>query len=494
MDSAATGNALQIYLSYRCKDAKGIEARSDLESLCEQRGYKLVYDKNGTRQGDSLTGFMEDLVSMPFVFLFLTPDYFRSAWCLFELIRLHELGKLEEYAEIVPLRLSADMDLKQKQPILDFWDSDREDARKERAFLAERLALPEAGDDSRTKQAIRELIEEAWEQTIAPELDSKQPTLDGADQNAILNDRLNHLLPSFEEAVEEEHRHFRIALRKALEAELRPPRLVDELKAELGVDADNKLPESLLNTGEAADAVATVTRVVKALRKWPGVSRDLWRQCYLQADKLCSLLLLDSIDPNWWFQNRRRILRENGERLSHTWVLEEKAFSEVVVSRSLTDARRVTRPCYDYDNRKKCVTPTREYNDPLLFDASPAATSEGLLATLFQDLMGRRPEGKETEHDELVNAIARRARSQYKVRRAPIHYLVGKSFMEDLRNADWYSQAREQWKGYLLFVVCDNDPPPGHHSPTREKQDQLLDQLAVFKELEFEEHDHANAG
>ncbi|HFD79038.1 MAG TPA: hypothetical protein ENK05_01435 [Gammaproteobacteria bacterium] len=492
MDTDSQQKRIQLYLSYRCNNEDGKTARVSLERLCDDRGYPLIYDENGTGDGDSLTDFMEDLVSMPVVFLFLSPGYFRSAWCLYELIRLHEYQQREEYTELVPLRLTADMDLKQEQPIREFWRADTAEARKERGLLAKHLKLPEADDDRLCKKALWPLIEAAWNGVIAPALEKKTPGLHDPAPEQLLSQRLDAVPATLEKAVDEEHQRFRAALREVLCAELKPPRLKAALKEELTESSDEGLAEALLDQDEAADAVATVTRVVKALRRLPSLSTQLWRECYLQADKLCSLLLLNSIDKHWWFQNRRRILRENASKLSHTWVLEERRFSEVVVSRSLTaNAKRVIPPSYEFDNEEKRVKPSCEANDVLLFDASRASVGETLLLTIFQDLIGRKPEKDESA--KLLEMIATRAKTQYRVRRAPIHYIVGKSFMDELRNADWYPKAREQWAGRLLFVVCDDDPPPRHRPPTRESQIDLLDQLALFKELEYQEPRHADA-
>ena len=79
---------IHAYLSYRCKESRDIEARDRLKALCSEKNITLRYDENCTEDGDSLIEFMEDLTSARCVFLFLSPEYFQSAYTLFELIKI----------------------------------------------------------------------------------------------------------------------------------------------------------------------------------------------------------------------------------------------------------------------------------------------------------------------------------------------------------------------------------------------------------------------
>ncbi|OAI14089.1 MULTISPECIES: toll/interleukin-1 receptor domain-containing protein [Methylomonas] len=99
---------IHAYLSYRCKLQRDIDARNKLKAICEMQGIKLVYDEDETKEGDSLIEFMDDLTSARFVFLFLSPEYFQSAYTLYELVNINEWAEIEQRF-ILPIRISPAM-------------------------------------------------------------------------------------------------------------------------------------------------------------------------------------------------------------------------------------------------------------------------------------------------------------------------------------------------------------------------------------------------
>ena len=99
---------IHAYLSYRCKIKRDKDARDRLKVLCSKKNITLRYDESETEEGDSLIEFMEDLTSARCVFLFLSPEYFQSAYTLYELIKINEQADLDKRF-ILPLRLCNDM-------------------------------------------------------------------------------------------------------------------------------------------------------------------------------------------------------------------------------------------------------------------------------------------------------------------------------------------------------------------------------------------------
>ncbi|MCH9698332.1 MAG: toll/interleukin-1 receptor domain-containing protein, partial [Gammaproteobacteria bacterium] len=292
---------IQIYLSYRCKHEDSIAAREILEQRCTEAGFKLVYDESSTRQGDSLIEFMDDLVSARFVFLFLTPDYFQSAWCMYELIHLHENAHQDLYHITLPFNLSAKMSLKVKQQVERFWNSDDNIAKDERAFLAEQIKLN--GNDTQFKQDIWQRIETAWNELIQPFLETRQDWLQPGTRDTVLSEQISKLSGQLDEEISKFHHKFTNDLSIELKKHFKPDKLRKALQAELQVETADNLAYKLLNAPNVFTAITTIIRVVKNLQRDPSAHDD-WGEWYVHGEDLCALLLLNSVDKTWWYQNQ----------------------------------------------------------------------------------------------------------------------------------------------------------------------------------------------
>ena len=95
-DQTQNNFPIHAYLPYRCKESRDIREREKLATLCTKQDISLRYDQNETEEGDSLTEFMQELTSARCIFLFLSPEYFQSAYTLFELVRISEWVDLDQ--------------------------------------------------------------------------------------------------------------------------------------------------------------------------------------------------------------------------------------------------------------------------------------------------------------------------------------------------------------------------------------------------------------
>ena len=131
---------INAYLSYRCNIDRDTQARDKLKALCSKPNITLRYDESETGEGDSLIKFMEDLTSARCVFLFLSPEYFQSAYTLFELIRINEWADLDSRF-ILPLRVCNNIIDKYRTAAKEFWFSKQAEADRDK--LADMLNQPD---------------------------------------------------------------------------------------------------------------------------------------------------------------------------------------------------------------------------------------------------------------------------------------------------------------------------------------------------------------
>ncbi|MGD8590690.1 MAG: toll/interleukin-1 receptor domain-containing protein [Chromatiales bacterium] len=79
---------ISVFVSY----SWGVEADTgivdELEDLCPSRNIKLIRDKNILKHGDLINQFMESLSGGEHIITIFSKAYFRSKWCMYELLRI----------------------------------------------------------------------------------------------------------------------------------------------------------------------------------------------------------------------------------------------------------------------------------------------------------------------------------------------------------------------------------------------------------------------
>lgn len=459
--------SIQAYLSYRCQDPKHLQARATLEKHCKDRNIVLIYDKNGTNAGDSLIEFMADLTTARCVFLFLSPEYFQSAYTLFELVSIYENGNLDNRF-VTLVRASKDMVTYQQTAAHQFWLNNP-------AIQNELLRLLKATDADK----VWERVQAAWDGIIFPFLDRLHDSLDQGDSDNVLNERVEAVRNAVVEAVEREQLNLRNKvkqeIKRILENGLIPlDRLNKELNAASGLDG---IIELLVDEYDVGHAIAILTRVAQAQKdKLLPAQSEKWDECHYDAEQLCGWLLINSIDPAWWFNQQLQMQRATKQAIFN-YSLTYQPYVEVIVSRSLLQNARY---CLDDMGRPQ---PASKDHNVVLFDAvSETATDMELLIPIYKDLF--KTNNAPVKSEELLQGIIRRAKSYKQVRNGkPIYYLVGQTTLQMLASRPWFSDAQQKLEGNLRFVCCNVQPKNYDRSPAKEDQESLLDQLALFLSL-----------
>ncbi len=460
---------VHAYLSYRCKNPQDIAARDKLQNLCKQQNISLRFDENQTEQGDSLIEFMEDLTAARCVFLFLSPDYFQSsAYTLFELICIHENADLNQRF-ILPLRLTESM-------VTYVWTDAKlyfEGNNKVQNELIRLLKKYNFNTDN-----LWQRIDAAWNAIIFPHLDILNGALEN--QHNALEALLGKTKTAISQAITQSTKTLRDTLVSKISAILNRKHINadDQLRAELSLRANDntdKIASHLVEKTEVGEAIAILTRVLE--EKKVLLDANEWKACFFDAEQLCGWLILNSVDPTWWFHNEKKLDKTTKTSISGSIALHDKNYIEVVISRCFEKAAR-----YILDSNKQ-PKPAGNKNDVMCFDAStPKAKIDELLTSIYKDLFGVEP----SKDIDILKKVIARAKTNYKNQQKPVYYLVTADYL-----AMWESVAKDfsdedvkELAGCMQFICCDKPAKPNERQASIEDQTQLLDQIAYFLSLQ----------
>ncbi|MCX7099821.1 MAG: toll/interleukin-1 receptor domain-containing protein [Methylococcales bacterium] len=469
MDASAQieGNfPIHAYLSYRCKNDRDIQARKRLKALCSDTNITLRYDENCTENGDSLIKFMDDLTSARCVFLFLSPEYFQSAYTLFELIRINEWEDLKKRL-IFPLRLTESMVTYQWTTAKNYFD----DNTAIRNDLARLLKV-----DNANKDAIWQRIDSAWNAIIFPHLDRLNVSLENLNADDALSELLDKTKLTVTKAINESTKLLHKTLIEKITAifSLKNINADDKFREELGLSYNNdigKIATKLVTGIDAGEGIAILTRIVESKKMLLNNTSTDWIACFNDAEQICGWLLLNSVDPIWWFHNEIKLKRTAKTSLTDRIALHDRNYIEIVISRSLLQSAR-----YILDeNKQPKPKPTSQNHDVMYFDVQDNAIKEALLVDIYKDLFGLAP----SMTIDLLNKIVTRAKTHHKTQKGKlIYYLVTDDYLETLQQAPWYSDFQMQLAGYLQFICCGQPSNSDERPASLEDQAQLLDQVA----------------
>lgn len=458
---------LYAYLSYRCKLARDIGARDKLRSICQDCGIELIYDEIETVEGDSLVTFMNDLTSARFVGVFLSEEYFKSAYTLYELIKINEWAEIEQRF-VLPIRISPDMTTYQ-------WTAAKTFFVENESIQNELKRLLRAQDQS--SDDLWRRIDAAWTRLIFPYLDEKHADLTDVNSSDFLKDYVGQIKRLIQEAIHTETQSLEKTVVDKLTKILSRKQLRTALfREDENLDlqehaAEQDIAKQLVNK-EVGSALATLTRVLETHKPLMANDSNPWRAVCIDAEQMCGWLLLLSVEPAWWYHNQLGLTKSAENGINHQMLLDDPAFYEVIVSRRLRQ-----NACYALSGKNK-AKPAAETTDVMLFDAvTPDAQNEQLLQDLYRDLYRNLPANLTV--DELRDGILRRARAQVKARNGkPLYYLVSRELMHAF--VDCFTPVLDRLKGVLQFICCEKTGSLAKGKACREDQTDLLDQVAYL--------------
>lgn len=468
---------VQAWLSYRCKSEVAIAQRDELKKLCDAQGIRLVYDQSDAGEGDDLIAFMNDLTAARCVFIFLSPDYFQSAYTLFELVSIHERADLERRF-ILPVRLTDDMVTYQWTAAKDGWIGNA-------AVRNELARLLQTGNSDADHEQLWQRIDVAWHGVVFPYLDTLRQSLEAGKTESLLANRVADLKNNLDSVVAQTKKDLHsLVIREVqvlLDSNYLPSLPFFQRELRLGRENTSHDVAVKLVGMPASHSIAALTRLMRHQRK--AAKGDDWEISFEDARQLCGWLLINTVSPVWWFQHELRWKQDIRKGKSSSLSLESSEFIEVIISRTI-----IQPAIYELDERRQKVKMPYALDDQaLVFDAvSEGAQEEEILIELYRALFRLAPP-TDLDNEKMLARIYERAHSFFmRDRQKTVYYLVDCQKLSLLQALPFFRKVEQKLAGYLHFICCQQAPKGYEQSPCEESQRLLLDQVALLLSMQTE--------
>ncbi len=459
---------IHIFLSYRTKSKFDVMIRDELVRQCGVQGFKLSYDESATKEGESLITFMEDLASARCIFLLLSPEYFQSAYTLFELVRISEQADRDDRF-IFPVRSTNSMCTYVKTTSEDNWNQNRQ-IRTELCRLLGGCTEDEAW----------QRVSKAWETISFPYLDEVHKSLEESSIAKKLSEYLDAINKRVKDIIETSKKQLQEKICTEIVRILQRNNIsLHSLATELGLDVsatENEITKHMVYTKNASEIVEGLHRLSREEENKITSRQEKWNEYLYDIEQVCGWLLINSVNAKWWFQHELR-LKQSAKKMTNAFALDYPPYIEVIISRRLQQQARYTLDEYG------AIKPAGESHDVMLFDAiSSHASDIELLTPVYKDL--RRIDNAPQNVQKLLDAIYLTARSLYKTSNDKlIYYIVSKDYLELLQEKEWFAEAERKLAGYLQFICCEIGAKSHDASPCLDEQDLLLEHLANILRL-----------
>jgi len=476
----------RAFLSYRHDFTAEIAAKDTLvAALNIQQNVELIFDKSVTEVGDCVIEFMDELIAARCVYLFISEDYFKSAYTLYELILISEHPAADKKI-ILPICLSSQMlSVYDFQQLRDYWDDNPEIHAIMDHLFRYQTASPSSSLDS---EALWEKVEGAWLKLIFPYLN----TLWEAESLGNVGSLINQSVAKLSERVSEESNavanHHRGILKNQIARLLDcHPFFIKRLARELGQPQDSQtivlVGMLVLDSSLASQSIGHINAAAVSFREIYAKDTIEWKDAFQDIQQICGYLLINCINPHWWFNHELELgLKMQQGVIGSGYTLEASAFVEVVISKELITEATPPSPLFKVDGSSGLAVPNHKGTnggyDNMLFDGvSEKAVTATLLGKIHQDLV--RSTSPPENIQSLIKEISERAASiKNATQQRPVYYIVSGKYLEALTEQDWFPEFQEKLKGKLQFICCNEDTMAGAGAATQEPQSQLLSSIA----------------
>lgn len=465
---------IHAYLSYRCID-RDQNARNELEPLCKENHIELLCSENTLKDGEKFVAFMDDLAADRVVFIFLSKEYFESAYTLYELISINEQGDLDKRL-INFIRLDNRIGDKYINSVRDFWYSDA--AAADRNKLADDLLKCKNDKDflwQRIEKACKNLTSDFLGENHKSYKDQRykdkffSQLIDQAKQKIsfLIDEEEQKLLQKVENNLCDCLERSKIAL----------PDLAGLLgltNAATATEIAQCLSSNNQSVGNSLDWLIDFSQKQEKILSQ---NSSEWKAFLFSIEQLAGWLLIKTVDKHWWFHEQLKIQRARKSAITSIMDLNEPAYIEVIIARDL-----LQEPKFALDQFGN-IKPASETHDVLVFEAvKKEATDIQLLEPMYKDL--RRWHQAPNDISELTSAIQKTVKALSGARNGkPIYYLVSKDHLTILNSREWFKAFEAQMTGYLQFICCESPEKDNPDLSCVEDQGLLLEKVAILLRL-----------
>lgn len=117
---------VKVFVSYSWSVEKQTGVVGEIQSLCPARGIAFIRDESAMQHGDVIMDFMDDLTSGDHIITVFSKPYFKSPWCMYELLQIMQKGGIKERTHPV---IADDCNLQEmayRIEIVKYWTTEHE--------------------------------------------------------------------------------------------------------------------------------------------------------------------------------------------------------------------------------------------------------------------------------------------------------------------------------------------------------------------------------
>lgn len=121
---------VKVFVSYSWGVENDTGVVTELQRLCRERDIELIRDNEAMKHGDSINAFMDDLSSARNVITVFSDAYFKSKWCMYELLKTWWAGGFEQRTHPINADQCALDDDAYRANLVTYWKNKYQEAQK----------------------------------------------------------------------------------------------------------------------------------------------------------------------------------------------------------------------------------------------------------------------------------------------------------------------------------------------------------------------------
>ncbi|MEZ5476282.1 MAG: TIR domain-containing protein [Thiolinea sp.] len=192
---------MKVFVSYSwgVEDDTGVV--DELQRLCRQRDIELIRDREAMQHGESINAFMDDLSGARNVITVFSDAYFKSKWCMYELLKTWWAGGFEQRTHPVNADQCAVWDADYRKSLVTYWQQAYQQAQARWADHEPGVTL----DERRHLNVYRDIAQNISDILVCVHQRVTTPLLDlQANDYAPLLDAIKRLPPPFIDTIHQQ--------------------------------------------------------------------------------------------------------------------------------------------------------------------------------------------------------------------------------------------------------------------------------------------------
>lgn len=473
-----------------------------LESKLSDQGIVLKYDRNSTYREHFDSFAQHQVAGARFIILFLTKSYLLNPYPLFELISIYRDPVSKEAIRVFPVRVGEVSLGDMRKRFREFWGgrylkSDLVEARERLVKL-----LKWHGGESEKADFFAQIEEDvlASLELVEEGLGKSAVSLD-KDCSDIekLSIKYREIAAQIKVEAERIRKEAGTQLQQDVEKNLEAIIRGDDFEYDEGLELQRFWLKAFRETGanntkQLSEALAQedsykliygLCDELEGFKEYCKQSEKLsrWAATTQQAKQICGWLILQCVDSVWWLHHAHRMdfcLRE-GE--APDLDIDQHAFAEVIVSRSL-QIRQWAKFALREDGE---FVPDQAAELDRVYSFKESSVEE----TVFQELCrllkmphSQIPESTQAISDSLLNDVVYFAKRRAKREKGkPLYLLIHESVFRSLEGSDWYRTLVRKLEGSVLFVKTGIEDKRSPNLPCVIEERELIDSIREIYQI-----------